>query len=134
MAREDPKDWESFAEQLIGRFQNTNKVDFAMAALINIKQRKEESTHDFICRFEAELDKVDSYDESWVLRMFIWGLPQNQAVLVSQRRPKHLSQAFQLARDIAMAAQMARRPGTSGRTEGSRSQKGQGRGQGKSSG
>ena len=39
-----------------------------MAALMNIKQRKEESTHDFISRFEAELDKVDSYDESWVLR------------------------------------------------------------------
>ena len=54
-----------------------------MAALMNIKQKKEESTHDFICRFEAELDKVDSYDESWMLKMFIWGLPSDQAVLVS---------------------------------------------------
>ena len=75
-----------------------------MAALMNIKQRKEESTHDFICRFEAELDKVDTYDESWVLKMFIWGLPQDQAVLVSQGKPKRLSQAFQLARDAALAA------------------------------
>ena len=105
-----------------------------MAALMNIKQRKEESTHDFISRFEAELDKVDTYDESWVLRMFIWGLPQDQAMLVSQGRPKHLTEAFQLARDIALAAQMARRPGTSGRAEGSSSQKGQGRGQSKFSG
>ena len=48
MAREDPKDWESFAEQLIGHFQNTNKANFAMATLMNIKQRKEESAHDFI--------------------------------------------------------------------------------------
>ena len=103
-ACEDPKDWRSFADQLIGRFKNTNKADSAMAALMNIKQRKEESTHDFICRFEAELDKVDTYDESWVLKMFIWGLPQDQAVLVSQERPKHLTQAFQLARDIALAA------------------------------
>ena len=101
---------------------------------MSIKQRKEESTHNFICRFEAELDKVDTYDEAWVLRMFIWGLPQNQAVLVSQKRPIHLTQAFQLARDIALAAQMARRPRTSGRAEGSSSQKGHGRGQGKSSG
>ena len=134
MAREDPTDWESFAKQLIGRFQNTNRADFAMATLMNIKQRKEESTHDFISRFEAELDKVDSYNESWVLRMFIWGLPQDQAMLVSQGKPAGLSQAFQLAKDMALAAQMARRPGTSGNTEGNRSQKGQGRGQGKFSG
>ena len=74
IAREDPNDWESFAEQLIGHFKNRNRADFAMATLLNIKQRKEESTHDFICRFEAELDKVDTYNESWVLRMFTWGL------------------------------------------------------------
>ena len=131
---EDPKDWQTFAEQLIGRFKNTNKADSAMAALMNIKQRKEESTHDFICRFEAELDKVDSYDEAWVLKMFIWGLPQDQAVLVSQGKPRKLSQAFQLARDAALAAQMSRRPGTSGRVEGSSGQKGQGRGHGRSQG
>ena len=74
-AWEDPKDWESFAAQLIGRFKNTNKANVAMANLMNIRQRKEESTHDFIYRFEAELDKVDTYDGSWVLKMFIWGLP-----------------------------------------------------------
>ena len=133
-AREDPKDWVAFAYQLIRRFKNPNRADTAMATLMNIKQRKEESTHDFICRFEAELDKVDTYDEAWVLKMFIWGLPQNQAVLVSQGKPTRLSQAFQLARDAALAAQMARRPGISGSTEGSSSQKGQGRGQGKFSG
>ena len=105
-----------------------------MVALMNIKQRKEESTHDFICRFEAELDKVDTYDESWVLKMFICGLPQDQAVLVSQGKPKRLSQAFQLARDAALAAQMARCQGTSGRGEGSSGQKGQGRGQERSAG
>ena len=131
---EDPKDWQTFAEQLIGRFKNTNKADSAMAALMSIKQKKEESTHDFICRFEAELDKVESYDEAWVLKLFIWGLPQDQAVLVSQGKPRRLSQAFQLARDAALAAQMARRPGTSGRGEGSSGQKGQGRGQGRSQG
>lgn len=60
-----------FAAQLIGCFQNTNKADTAMANLMNIKQRKEESRHDFICRFEAELDKVETYDESWVLKVFI---------------------------------------------------------------
>ena len=80
-AWEDPKDWQTFADQLIGRFKNTNKADAAMAALMNIRQRKEESTHDFICRFKAELDKVDTYDESWVLKMFIWGLPSDQATL-----------------------------------------------------
>ena len=62
------------------------------------------------------------------------GSPQDQAVLVSQGKPKRLTQAFQLARDAALAAQMARRPGTSGRGEGSSGQKGQGRGQERSAG
>ena len=65
-AWEEPRDWATFINQLIRRFKNTNKADAAMAALMNIKQQKEESTHNFICRFEAELDKVDSYDKVWV--------------------------------------------------------------------
>ena len=69
--------------QLIGHFHNTCKADAAMANLMNMKQRKEESTHDFICRFEVELDKVETYDETWVLKMFIWGLPSDHAILVS---------------------------------------------------
>ena len=36
-AREGPKDRAALANQLIRRFKNTNKVDFAMAALMNIK-------------------------------------------------------------------------------------------------
>ena len=70
-AGEQPRSWETFAEQLIGRFKNTNKAETAMSTLMNIRKRKEESAHDYICRFEAELDKVETYDESWVLRMFI---------------------------------------------------------------
>ena len=60
--------------------------------------------------FEAKLDKVDSYDKSWLLKMFIWGLPRDQAVLVCQERSETLSTAYQLARDAALAVQMARRP------------------------
>ena len=103
-AWEEPRDWATFIDQLIRHFRNTSKADAAMAALMNIKQRKEESTHDFIYRFEAELDQVDTYDEAWVLKMFIWGLPQHQAVLVSQGRTIQLNQTFQLARDAALAA------------------------------
>ena len=90
----EPKDWTSFVAQLIGHFQNICKADAVMANLINIKQRKEESTHDFIYRFEAELDKVETYNKLWVLKMFIWGLPSNQAILVLQGKPKCLSHAF----------------------------------------
>ena len=77
-AWEDPKDWQSFADQLVRRFKNTNKADAAMAALMNIRQRKEESTHDFICRFEAELDKVDTYDELWLLEMLSGNFPKTK--------------------------------------------------------
>ena len=132
-AGEEPQDWETFAAQLIGRFQNTCKADAAMANLMNIKQKAGESTHEFICRFEAELDKMETYDESWVLKMFIWGLPQDQAILVSQGRPKYLSKAFQLARDAALAAQMSRRPGSSSQ-DSKGGQKSSGRGQSKPAG
>ena len=46
-----------------------------MAASMNSSKRKEETMHDFICSFEAELDRVETYDEAWVLKIFIWGLP-----------------------------------------------------------
>jgi hypothetical protein len=115
-----PTSWTELSAKLIGRFRNVSKTDAAMAELMNIRQRKEESTHDYICRFEAALDRVDSYDESWLLKMFIWGLPQEQAVIVSQGRPHTLSAAFQLARDASLAAQMARRPG--GRGDGGQKQ------------
>ena len=61
--------------------------------------------------------------------MFIWGLSADLAVLVSQRRPSTLNEAFQLARDAALAAQMARRPG-GGRNDGTGGQQSSGRRQG----
>ena len=82
------------AAQLISRFRNVNKADAAMANIMNICQKKDELAHDYICRFENELDKVETWDESWLLKMFIWGLPSDQAVIVSQGKPRTLSAAF----------------------------------------
>ena len=75
------------------------------------------------------MDKVDTYCESWLIKMFIWGLPQDQAIFVARKLPKTLSQAFQLARDAAMATLMSRRPGSRGQSESGR-QKSFGRRQG----
>ena len=59
-SKKEPKSWEAMAAQLIGRFRNVNKADAAMANLMQIRQTKNESTHDFICRFENEFDKVET--------------------------------------------------------------------------
>ena len=67
----EPKTWTAMAAQLIGRFRNVNKADAAMANLMNIRQKKEESAHNYICRFENKLDKVETWDESWLIKMFI---------------------------------------------------------------
>ena len=116
-AKRIPRDWKTFAKQLIGRFQNSCKADIAMSSLMNIRQKKWETIHDCICRFEADLDKVETYDESWIIKMFIWGLHQDQAIFVAQKRPGTLRQAFQLARNAAMAALMSKRPGSSGQSD-----------------
>ena len=128
-AGKEPRSWRKMAAQLVSRFSNVCKADAAMANLMSIHQKKGESTHEYICRFENELDKVESFDENWLLKIFIWGLPADQAALVSQRRPRDLSRAFRLARDAALAAQMSRRPGGSGKKEDAGGQKGTGRGQ-----
>ena len=126
------------AAQLIRRFCNPCRADAAIANLLRIWQKKNEPVHDFICRFENEMDKVASFDENWLLKIFTWGLHNDLAVTVSLGRPSTLSAAFQLARDAALAAQMARRPGgqsdwkagtrkSSGRRQGQQRQQQEGR-------
>ena len=62
------------AESLRDRFGNPTKADYAESQLSSTWQGKNESAHDYFLRFEAVLDKVPVYEQSWVRNIFVWGL------------------------------------------------------------
>ena len=78
---------------------------------MSIRQGKNESAHDFSLRFEAVLDKIPAYDESWVRNIFVWGLHANLAQQVNMKNPTTLNKAMQLAKRADVAMTMSRRPG-----------------------
>ena len=61
-----PRTWTQLAESLCDRFGNSIKADYAQSQLSSMRQGKNESAHDYSLRFEAVLDKIPAYEESWV--------------------------------------------------------------------
>ena len=84
-------------------------------------QGKNESAHDYSLRFEAVLDKIPAYEESWVRNIFVWGLHPNIAQEVNMKNPRMLNRAMELAKRADVAITMARRPAQ--RDAGSQEQK-----------
>ena len=113
---EEPKDWSAFQEQLLGRFQNVNKSDSCHGQSDeHYGSAKKESAHDYICRFESRNGQggVVMMSPGLLKICSSGGCLQDQAVLVSQQRPKTLEQSVSSSLgDAALAAQMAQpRPG-----------------------
>ena len=106
-----PDSWQVLAVALCDRFSNTTKADQAQSTLMSIRQGKNESAHDFSLRFEAVLDKIPAYDETWVRNLFVWGLHANIAQAVNMKNPRTLNQAMKLAKRADIAVTMSRRPG-----------------------
>ena len=106
-----PGNWEDLAAALCDRFRNSTKADQAQSTLMSIRQGKNETAHDFSLRFEAVLDKIPAYDETWVRNLFVWGLHTGIAQQVNMKNPTTLNRAMQLAKRADMAIAMSRRPG-----------------------
>ena len=86
-----------------------------------MRQGKNESAHDYSLRFEAVLDKIPAFEESWVKNIFIWGLHSNIAQEVNVKNPRTLNRGMELAKRADVAITMARRPAQ--RDAGSQEQK-----------
>ena len=86
-----------------------------------MQQGKNESAHDYSLRFEAVLDKIPAYEESWVRNIFVWGLHPNIAQEVNMKNPRTLNRAMELVKRADVAITMSRRPGQ--RDAGSQEQK-----------
>ena len=64
---------------------------------------------DYASRFETLLRRLDSYDESMMLNLFIWGLQPELARSVSLQYPKNIAQAVSLAETTELAVKASRR-------------------------
>ena len=106
-----PDSWQDLVVALYDRFSNTTKADQAQSALMSIRQGKNESAHGFSLRFEAVLDKIPAYDETWVRNLFVWGLHSHIAQAINMKNPRTLNQAMRLAKRANIAVTMSRRPG-----------------------
>ena len=83
--------WQVLAVALYNRFSSTTKADQAYSALMSICQGKNESAHDFSLRFEAVLDKIPTYDKTWVRNLFVLGLHANVAHVVNMKNMRVLN-------------------------------------------
>ena len=106
-----PRTWTQLAESLCDRFGNTTKADYAQSQLSSMRQGRNESAHDYSLRFEAVLDKILVYEESWVRNIFVWGLHSTIAQEVNMKNPRTLNRAMELAKRADVAVTMSRRPG-----------------------
>ena len=76
-----------------------------------MRQGKDESAHDYSLRFEAVLDKIPVYEESWIRNIFVWGLHSTIAQEVNMKNPRMLNRAMELAKRADVAITMSKRPG-----------------------
>ena len=116
-----PRTWTQLIESLCDHFGNPTKADYAQSQLSSMRQGKNESAHDYSLRFEAVLDKILVYEESWVRNIFVWGLHSTIAQEVNMKNPRTLNRAMELAKRADVAITMSRRP--SQRDAGSQDQK-----------
>ena len=54
----------------------------------------------YTVKFEVLLNRIPSYDESWMIDIFIWGLQPHIARIVSISRPKTVVEAMTIAEEI----------------------------------
>ena len=78
---------------------------------MSIRQGKNECAHDFSLYFEAILNKIPAYDETWVRNLFAWGLHSHIAQAINMKNTRTLNQTMKLAKRAGIAVTMSRRPG-----------------------
>ena len=106
-----PRTWTQLVESLCDRFGNPTKADYAQSQLSSMRQGRNELAHDYSLRFEAVLDKIPVYEESWVQNIFVWGLYPNIAQEVNMKNLRTLNRAMELAKRADVAITMSKRPG-----------------------
>ena len=108
-----PKNWKELTQALIKRFGSNIRAQEAQMALIKISQGKKK-IRDYSNEFQSLLCRLPSYDEKWMIDLFIWGLQPHIAKSVSLQYPNTVTEAIKYAETSDMALRASQKPYVTG--------------------
>ena len=97
-----PTNWTQLSHALLKRFGSPLRAKKAQVQLMSIKQGKRKM-RDYTVEFQNLMDRLPSYDENWMINIFIWGLQPHIARSVSAAQPETVLGAINVAESIDYA-------------------------------
>ena len=97
-----PTNWTQLSQALLKRFGSPIRAKKAQVQLMSIKQGKRKM-RDYTVEFQTLMDRLPSYDENWMINIFIWGLQPHIARSVSAAQPETVLGAINVAESIDYA-------------------------------
>ena len=94
-----PKNWTQLSQALLKSFSSPIHAQKAQAQLMSIKQGKRKM-RDYTVEFQTLMDRLHSYDENWMVNIFIWGLQPHIARSVSATQPTTALETINAAESI----------------------------------
>ena len=108
-----PKNWKDLTQAFIKRFGSNIRAQEAQMALMKISQGKRK-TRDYSNEFQSLLCWLPSYDEKWMINLFIWGLQPHIAKSVSLQYPNTVTEAIEYAETADAALRASQKPYVTG--------------------
>ena len=93
-----PTDWTVMSKALMTRFGSPFRAKEAQARIMSIRQGKRK-IRDYSNEFLTLLNRLISYDESFMVNIYIWGLQPHFAKYVSAYSPGTVSEAIKIAEE-----------------------------------
>ena len=93
-----PTSWTVMSKALRKRFGQPFRAKEAQARIMNIRQGKRK-IREYSNEFLTLLNRLASYDESWMVNIYIWGLQPHFAKYVSANCPGTVSEAIKIAEE-----------------------------------
>ena len=93
-----PTNWTVMSNALRTRFGLPFRAKEAQARIMNIRQGKRK-IREYSNEFLTLLNRLISYDESWMVNIYIWGLQPHFAKYVSAYCPETVSEAIKIAEE-----------------------------------
>ena len=108
-----PKNWKELTQALIKRFGSNIRAQEAQMALMKISQGKRKM-RDYSNEFQSLLCRLPSYDEKWMINLFIWGLQPHIAKSVGLQYPNTVTEAIKYAETADAALRASQKPHVTG--------------------
>ena len=93
-----PNNWTVMSNALKKKFGLPFRAKEAQAKIMNVRQGKRK-IREYSNEFLTLLNRLTSYDESWMVNIYIWGLQRHFAKYVSAYCPEKVSKAIKIAEE-----------------------------------